>query len=250
VGPVTAISDTPFLCTLHGIRGRWGRDRRFFALRAADDGAESAAGAKGAAGIPGEGAGGAPQVGQAGLSKQEAGDLRPKWLPEGTPTWVYRTHHPAVQLCMVMAMYAFHLLVLSKNSWSFPTQLIPNDKGAFQSIGLDSVAGALVLAACVAARVAAGKQAVPNLLKQADPPWRVPRDAKKTLGATSAWLLLAYIASGYGAVFCEQVGCAGWGGGADCGGMRARGGGGGEEWGVCQQEYSPRYRSSGSKSSV
>ena len=34
-----------------------------------------------------------------------------------------------VQLSMVMAVYAFHLLVLSKGSWSLPAQLIPNDKG-------------------------------------------------------------------------------------------------------------------------
>jgi hypothetical protein len=32
-------------------------------------------------------------------------------------------------LSVVMAVYAFHLLVLSKGSWSLPAQLIPNDKG-------------------------------------------------------------------------------------------------------------------------
>ena len=35
----------------------------------------------------------------------------------------------AAQLAMVMAVYVLHLLVLSKSSWSFPVQLIPNDKG-------------------------------------------------------------------------------------------------------------------------
>ena len=65
-------------------------------------------------------------------------------------------------------------------------RLIPNDKGAFQSIGLDSLAGLVVLGACVAARFAARVPAIPNILAKADPPWRVPREAKKQLGATTA----------------------------------------------------------------
>lgn len=37
--------------------------------------------------------------------------------------------------------YAFHLKVLTQHSVVFPFQLIPNDKGHFQSIGLDSLVG-------------------------------------------------------------------------------------------------------------
>ena len=130
---------------------------------------------------------------------------RPVWVPEGTPYWVWKTHHPAVQLAVTMAFYVLHLLVLSKSCWTFPGQLIANDKGAFQSIGMDSIAGLLVLAAAVAARAKAGLTPIPNLGEQANPPWRLPRDTRKLLGGTTAYLLLAYIASGYGAVFCEQV---------------------------------------------
>ena len=133
------------------------------------------------------------------------GDRRPEWLPESAPSWLYKTHHPVIQLGITLVLYAFHLLVLSKSSWTFPGQLIPNDKGAFQSIGLDSLAGLVVLGACVAARFAARVPAIPNILAKADPPWRVPREAKKQLGATTAYLLLAYVASGYAAVVCEQV---------------------------------------------
>jgi len=132
-------------------------------------------------------------------------EKRPVWVPEGTPYWVWKTHHPAVQLAVTMAFYVLHLLVLSKSCWTFPGQLIANDKGAFQSIGMDSIAGLLVLAAAVAARAKAGLAPIPNLGVQANPPWRLPRDTRKLLGGTTAYLLLAYIASGYGAVFCEQV---------------------------------------------
>jgi len=84
-------------------------------------------------------------------------------------------------------------------------QLIPNDKGAFQSIGLDSVAGLAVIALGLVLRKSAGISPVPPLITSNNPPWRVPREARKMLGGTTAYLLLAYIASGYGAVFCEQA---------------------------------------------
>ena len=116
---------------------------------------------------------------------------RPVWVPEGTPYWVWKTHHPVVQLAATMAFYVLHLLVLSKSCWTFPGQLIANDKGAFQSIGMDSIAGLLVLAAAVAARAKAGLTPIPNLGEQANPPWRLPRDTRKLLGGTTAYLLLA-----------------------------------------------------------
>jgi len=48
---------------------------------------------------------------------------------------------PAFQLVILLIVYIVHLLVLTQHSILFPFQLIPNDKGWFQSIGLDSVAG-------------------------------------------------------------------------------------------------------------
>lgn len=130
---------------------------------------------------------------------------RPDWLPSFMPTWVCKELHPAAQLVIMLALYAFHLLFLSKNSYTFPTQLIPNDKGAFQSVGYDSIAGLVVIAMVLGGRKLAGVKVIPKLLDSDDPPWRVPKEAKKILGGTTGMLLLAYVASGYGAVFCEQV---------------------------------------------
>jgi membrane protease YdiL (CAAX protease family) len=54
-----------------------------------------------------------------------------------------QTLPPLVQLTVLISTYIMHLLVLTQHSIIFPFQLIPNDKGWFQSIGLDSVAGIL-----------------------------------------------------------------------------------------------------------
>ncbi len=52
-----------------------------------------------------------------------------------------QTLPPLVQLILLISTYIMHLLVLTQHSIIFPIQIIPNDKGWFQSIGLDSVAG-------------------------------------------------------------------------------------------------------------
>lgn len=48
---------------------------------------------------------------------------------------------PWAQLVLLMMMYVIHLLVLTQHAILFPFQLIPNERGWFQSIGLDSIAG-------------------------------------------------------------------------------------------------------------
>lgn len=48
---------------------------------------------------------------------------------------------PTTQFGILMFMYIFHLTVLTQHSIVFPFQLIPNEAGRFQSIGLDSLAG-------------------------------------------------------------------------------------------------------------
>jgi hypothetical protein len=45
---------------------------------------------------------------------------------------------PSIQLVMALLLYMFHTLVLAQHSIPFPFQLIPNERGYFQSIGLDS----------------------------------------------------------------------------------------------------------------
>jgi len=56
-----------------------------------------------------------------------------------------RTLPPSVQLITLLSAYVFHLTVLTQNALIFPIQLIPNDMGRYQSIGLDSVAGIVSL---------------------------------------------------------------------------------------------------------
>jgi hypothetical protein len=64
-------------------------------------------------------------------------ELRPEWACDWMPSWLV-TMRPALQLLVGMALYIFHLTVLTQHGIAFPVQLIPNDKGRFQSIGLDS----------------------------------------------------------------------------------------------------------------
>jgi hypothetical protein len=62
---------------------------------------------------------------------------RPGWARDWMPTWLVRLR-PSLQLLTVLLTYIFHMTVLAQRSISFPFQLIPNDRGHFQSIGWDS----------------------------------------------------------------------------------------------------------------
>ena len=68
------------------------------------------------------------------VKKQEN---RPDWATSWMPTWLVNMH-PIVQLILGGSMYVFHLTVLTQRGIAFPFQLVPNDSGKFQSIGLDS----------------------------------------------------------------------------------------------------------------
>lgn len=46
---------------------------------------------------------------------------------------------------------------------------------------------------------------IPRLLESDNPPWVVPREARKKIGQTTMFLVVAYLASGYGAVFIEGL---------------------------------------------
>jgi hypothetical protein len=71
-----------------------------------------------------------PQTRQARLSN---GSPLVEWIP----TWLtcLRT---SVQVLAALVLYIFHTLVLAQHAIPFPFQLIPNERGNFQSIGLDS----------------------------------------------------------------------------------------------------------------
>lgn len=135
---------------------------------------------------------------------------RPPWAPEWLPQFfINLRNRPWLQLAIMLPLYAIHLFFFSTKGWKFKAPLIPNKKNLFHSIGYDSVAGAVVASAFFAWRrwlmKPSGVPIVKNLLQVEDPPWKVPREAKKRIGQTSLLLFVAYLASGYGALFSEQI---------------------------------------------
>eukprot|EP00751_Fragilariopsis_kerguelensis_P045894 CAMPEP_0170986334 /NCGR_PEP_ID=MMETSP0736-20130129/6021_1 /TAXON_ID=186038 /ORGANISM="Fragilariopsis kerguelensis, Strain L26-C5" /LENGTH=526 /DNA_ID=CAMNT_0011410451 /DNA_START=413 /DNA_END=1990 /DNA_ORIENTATION=+ len=60
------------------------------------------------------------------------------------PTWVYHLR-PSLQMLVTLLIYLFHTAILTQHSIVFPFQLIPNNRGYFQSLGYDSLAGITTL---------------------------------------------------------------------------------------------------------
>ena len=71
---------------------------------------------------------------------------RPEWALPWMPTWLI-TLPPRYQFLIGLCLYIFHLRILTQHQLTFPFQLIPNDEGWFQSIGLDSLAGMVAFGA-------------------------------------------------------------------------------------------------------
>jgi membrane protease YdiL (CAAX protease family) len=71
---------------------------------------------------------------------------RPAWALPWMPTWLI-TLPPRSQFLIGLCLYIFHLRILTQHQITFPFQLIPNDEGWFQSIGLDSLAGMVAFGA-------------------------------------------------------------------------------------------------------
>ena len=136
----------------------------------------------------------------------ERPDWAPSWLPDFFLTLDKR---PWVQLAIMLPLYAIHLFFFSTKGWKFKQPLIPNKKNLFQSIGYDSVVGAIVAAVFLFWRKRymniQPAEEVNSLMRVDNPPWKVPREAKRRIGQTTVFLVLAYLASGYGAVFSEQI---------------------------------------------
>ncbi len=140
--------------------------------------------------------------------------VRPNWAPPWLPTFFLTLKdRPWLQLCIMMPLYLVHLFVFSTKGWKWEQPLIPNDKNLFQSLGLDSVMGALVSVGFLVVRKFVLKvdkrqppePLIPSLLKHDNPPWKVPREAKKRIASTTALLVVAFLASGYFAVIIEQI---------------------------------------------
>lgn len=134
----------------------------------------------------------------------------PKWLPR-----IFRDlkNRPWLQLAIMLPLYVVHLFVFSTKSWKLDKPLIPNDKNLFQSVGMDSVVGAIVAILFFVWRkwfIKVGERnppesTVPPLLKSDNPPWQVPRETKPRIFSITALLIVAFFASGYFAELIEQV---------------------------------------------
>mmetsp|Transcript_18611 Transcript_18611/g.40492 ORF Transcript_18611/g.40492 Transcript_18611/m.40492 type:complete len:502 (+) Transcript_18611:23-1528(+) len=122
---------------------------------------------------------------------------RPSWALPWMPTWLI-TLRPRTQFLIGVCLYIFHLRILTQHHLAFPFQLIPNDEGWFQSIGLDSLAGMLSFGGLIWLRKAslahavstskdgdtasAATVAVPSIWAdptESEAPWRLMRSKKK-----------------------------------------------------------------------
>jgi len=116
---------------------------------------------------------------------------RPSWALPWMPTWLI-TLRPRTQFVVGLCLYVFHLRILTQHHVAFPFQLIPNEEGWFQSIGLDSLAGMLSFGGLLwlrKASVAHAKSsgdgtavAVPPIWSdptESEAPWRLRSKEKK-----------------------------------------------------------------------
>ena len=146
-------------------------------------------------------------------NSNEQMQIRPEWALKWMPTWLV-TMQPRYQLVVVLAFYVFHIKVLCQKCIAFPFQLIPNNQGFFQSIGLDSVAGMLSLLAyyCFKKQSTATDASLPSLLKPPTPieaPWRFKDKAIATTKLSSVLafftLIQGYFVTGRFSLFWEDI---------------------------------------------
>mmetsp|Transcript_19343 Transcript_19343/g.31761 ORF Transcript_19343/g.31761 Transcript_19343/m.31761 type:complete len:489 (+) Transcript_19343:99-1565(+) len=112
-----------------------------------------------------------------GGNNSNARSARPDWALPWMPTWLI-TLRPITQFVVGLGLYIFHLRILTQHGITFPFQLIPNDEGWFQSIGLDSLAGMFSLFGMIWLRKSAIKHAAQgNDIKVVVPSvWSDPTD--------------------------------------------------------------------------
>lgn len=129
---------------------------------------------------------------------------RPRGAPAWIPTWVV-TLHPLIQVLVMVALYFFHMLVLSKVAMPFPFQLVPNTHGLFQSIGMDSLAGLLVLGAAAYFRRARGLPLKPVVFGARPLPFNPPKRGRGKVWRILFLLMVAYLTSGSASKWVEDV---------------------------------------------
>jgi len=139
-----------------------------------------------------------------GASELPSYKIRPDWAPAWVPTWAV-TLHPLIQVVIMVALYFFHMLVLSKVAMPFPFQLVPNSHGLFQSIGMDSLAGLLVLGVMAYFRRARGLPLRPVVFGDRPLPFNPPKKGRGKVWRILALLMVAYLTSGSASKWVEDV---------------------------------------------
>lgn len=142
---------------------------------------------------------------------------RPGWAPKWLPQWVIDLRrHPRLQLVVMLGLYVLHIFFFSTHGWTFKKPIIANEKGLLKSLGYDGVVGAAVgvvalgwrtvMSRNVSKRVAANNGNGETIVEEVDDtPWKVPLPMRKNIPKTVVFLVIAYLASGYGAVIVEQI---------------------------------------------
>ncbi|CAM9502816.1 unnamed protein product [Discosporangium mesarthrocarpum] len=128
----------------------------------------------------------------------------PPWAPDWMPKWATNMP-PMLQVAANMGLYMLHMLYLSKCGLAFPIQLIPNNHGLFQGVGLDTLAGFIVIAFTAQLRVRAKLPLLPRISAEGMP-WKLNGlRVKSKLPITMLVLLVAYLLSGWGSQLCEYL---------------------------------------------
>lgn len=116
------------------------------------------------------------------------------------------------QYTVVCLLYIFHLTVLTQKELVFPIQLLPNKKGHFTGIGLDSLAGFLTLCIYQAfRRRSRDNRALPSITGNPEPnetPWNLPSHSPRhriTSLVTAVVLVNTYFATGRFSIFWEDT---------------------------------------------
>ncbi|GMI02441.1 hypothetical protein TrLO_g27 [Triparma laevis f. longispina] len=129
-------------------------------------------------------------------------------LGDGFQRMVY-LRKPTLKCRTTLVLYALHLCILTKRSFVFPFQLIPNNHGLFLQIGYDSIAGMLSLAMFLRydhnKRLKTDLNHDQNELSESPLPWHVPQKLKPKVTTVALILLTLYFASGLFAQTYDQI---------------------------------------------
>ena len=130
------------------------------------------------------------------IERGQGSRTRPPWAPKWIPSFAFSTS-PYVQVSLSLLLYAFHMLVLSKGGLVLPVQVIPNDRGLYQMLDFDNLAGFVVLGMSWSIRRASGFSPLPKIDAIDGLPFAPDPDLRwPTLPLIMGALSVAYVLSG------------------------------------------------------